>query len=78
MGVVTDSEDCQLGRKVAVKASSTSGCRRRPAPSKPRLFRTTLPVISSVVEQYRVTADGQRFLLCLLATSVQREPLGVL
>ena len=28
--------------------------------------------------QYRVTADGQRFLLCLPVTSVQREPLRVL
>ena len=50
-----------------------------PRPSKPRLlFRTPLPVISSVVEQYRVTGDGQRFLLCLPVTTVQREPLRVL
>jgi Tol biopolymer transport system component len=30
-----------------------------------RLFSTTLPVISAVVEQYRPTEDGQRFLFCL-------------
>jgi hypothetical protein len=48
-------------------------------PSRPRLlFRTQVPVISAVVEQYRVTRDGQRFLFCLPQTSVQREPLRVL
>jgi eukaryotic-like serine/threonine-protein kinase len=46
--------------------------------SKPeRLFRTGLPVISAVVEQYRPTADGRRFLFCLPLTSVQSAPLGV-
>jgi eukaryotic-like serine/threonine-protein kinase len=46
---------------------------------RPRLlFRTPLPVISAVVEQYRVTGDGQRFLFCLPLTSVQREPLRML
>jgi serine/threonine protein kinase len=43
-----------------------------------RLFSTTLPVISSVVEQYRPSGDGQRFLFCLPLTSVQREPLRML
>jgi eukaryotic-like serine/threonine-protein kinase len=42
------------------------------------LFRTPLPVISAVVEQYRGTGDGARFLFCLPLTSVQREPLRVL
>jgi dipeptidyl aminopeptidase/acylaminoacyl peptidase len=47
-------------------------------PGKPRLlFRAPIPVISSVVEQYRPTADGRRFLFCLPLTSVQREPLRV-
>jgi Tol biopolymer transport system component len=41
------------------------------------LFRTPVPVISSYVEQYRVTRDGSRFLFCLPLTSVQREPLRV-
>ena len=50
-----------------------------PEASKPRLlFRTRLPVISAVVEQYRVTHDGERFLLCMPLTSVQQEPLRVL
>ena len=40
-----------------------------------RLFRSTLPVISAVVEQYRPSGDGQRFLFCLPLTSVPREPL---
>jgi eukaryotic-like serine/threonine-protein kinase len=42
------------------------------------LFRTPLPVISAVVEQYRSASDGTRFLFCLPLTSVQREPLRVL
>ena len=47
--------------------------------SQPRLlFRTTLPVISAVVEQYRATADGGRFLFCTTLTSPQREPLRML
>lgn len=46
--------------------------------SKPeRLFRTTLPVISAVVEQYRPAADDRRFLFCLPLTSVQSAPLRV-
>jgi eukaryotic-like serine/threonine-protein kinase len=50
-----------------------------PEPTKPRLlFRSTLPVISAVVEQYRVTADGLRFLFCMPLTSVQQEPLRVI
>jgi eukaryotic-like serine/threonine-protein kinase len=39
------------------------------------LFRSTLPVISAVVEQYRPSSDGQRFLFCLPLASVSREPL---
>jgi eukaryotic-like serine/threonine-protein kinase len=47
-------------------------------PGKPRLlFRAPIPVISAVVEQYRPTSDGRRFLFCLPVTSVQREPLRV-
>ena len=47
-------------------------------PSRPELlFRSRLPVISAVVEQYRATADGSRFLFCLPLTSVQEEPLRV-
>jgi Tol biopolymer transport system component len=42
------------------------------------LFRTSLPVISAVVEQYRPSGDGQRFLFCTPLTSVQREPLRML
>ena len=42
------------------------------------LFRTPLPVISAVVEQYRVSPDGGRFLLCAPLTSPQREPLRML
>ena len=37
-----------------------------------------LPVISAAVEQYRPSADGQRFLFCLPLTSVRREPLMML
>ena len=49
------------------------------APSPPRLlFRTPLPVISAVVEQYRTTADAGRFLFCLPISSPQREPLRML
>ena len=48
-------------------------------PSKPELlFRSRLPVISAVVEQYRVTGDGTRFLFCTPLTSVQQEPLRAL
>jgi eukaryotic-like serine/threonine-protein kinase len=47
--------------------------------SRPQLlFRTEIPVISAVVEQYRPTPDGQRFLFCVPLTSVNREPLRVL
>jgi eukaryotic-like serine/threonine-protein kinase len=42
------------------------------------LFRTPFPVISAVVEQYRVTAEGARFLLCTPLASPQREPLRML
>jgi eukaryotic-like serine/threonine-protein kinase len=42
------------------------------------LFRTPLPVISAVVEQYRPSGNGQRFLFCLPLTSVRREPLRML
>jgi eukaryotic-like serine/threonine-protein kinase len=46
--------------------------------SRPRrLFRTPLPVISTVIEQYRPTADGQRFLFCVPVTAVRTEPLRV-
>jgi Tol biopolymer transport system component len=51
---------------------------QRLEPAAPRLlFRAPVPVISAVVEQYRPSADGQRFLFCLPLTSVQREPLRV-
>jgi Tol biopolymer transport system component len=43
-----------------------------------RLFQSPLPVISSVIEQYRPSGDGQRFLFCLPLTSVSREPLRML
>jgi hypothetical protein len=43
-----------------------------------RLFRSALPVISAVVEQYRPAGDGQRFLFCLPLTEVEHEPLRVL
>ena len=42
------------------------------------LFRAPLPVISAVVEQYRATPDGRRFLFCTTLTSPQREPLRML
>jgi Tol biopolymer transport system component len=42
------------------------------------LFRSPLTVISAVVEQYRVNADGTRFLLCTSLASPQREPLRML
>jgi hypothetical protein len=42
------------------------------------LFRTPLPVISAVVEQYRVSSNGGRFLLCAPLTSPQRQPLRML
>ncbi len=42
------------------------------------LFRTPLPVISAVVEQYRVNAEGVRFLFCTPLASPQREPLRML
>jgi eukaryotic-like serine/threonine-protein kinase len=49
------------------------------APGRPRLlFRTQLPVISAVIEQYRITSDGNRFLFCLPVSSPQREPLRVM
>jgi Tol biopolymer transport system component len=43
-----------------------------------RLFQTPLPVVSAVIEQYRPSDDGQRFLFCLPLTSVAREPLRML
>jgi len=68
-----------LGLDGAVYVVDVREGRDAPESSKPRLlFRTELPVISQVVEQYRVTSDGQRFLFCLPVTSVQREPLRVL
>ena len=42
------------------------------------LFKTGLPVISAVIEQYRPSDDGQKFLFCLPLTSVRREPLRML
>ncbi len=66
-----------LNGAVTVVDVQTGGA--APVMSKPRvLFQTPLPVISSVVEQYRVTGDGKRFLLCLPVTAIQREPLRVL
>jgi hypothetical protein len=35
-------------------------------------------VTSAVVEQYRPSDDGEKFLFCLPLTSVRREPLRVL
>jgi len=43
-----------------------------------RLFQSLLPVTSAVIEQYRPSGDGQRFLFCLPLTSVAREPLRML
>jgi eukaryotic-like serine/threonine-protein kinase len=64
------------GAIYVVDVASSSGTL---TPGKPRLlFRSTLPVISAVVEQYRVTADGERFLFCVPLTSVQQEPLRVI
>ena len=42
------------------------------------LFKTALPVTSAVIEQYRPSDDGQKFLFCLPLTSVRREPLRML
>jgi serine/threonine protein kinase len=42
------------------------------------LFSPPLPVISTVVEQYRPSGDGQRFLFCLPLTPVAHEPLRML
>ena len=42
------------------------------------LFPNHVPVISAVVEQYRPSRHGQRFLFCLPLTSVPHEPLQVL
>jgi hypothetical protein len=42
------------------------------------LFTTSLPAISAVIEQYRPSDDGQKFLFCLPLTSVRREPLRML
>jgi Tol biopolymer transport system component len=42
------------------------------------LFRSALPVISAVVEQYRPSGDGQRFLFCLPLTAVRSEPLRMI
>jgi hypothetical protein len=41
------------------------------------LFRTPVPVVSSTIEQYRVTEDGQRFVFCVPLSSIQRDPLTV-
>jgi hypothetical protein len=50
-----------------------------PRAGPPRLlFKTSLPVISAVIEQYRPSDDGQKFLFCLPLTSVRREPLRML
>ena len=50
-----------------------------PRAGRPRLlFRTSLPVISAVIEQYRPSEDGEKFLFCLPLTSVRREPLRML
>jgi Tol biopolymer transport system component len=68
-----------LGLDAAIYAVDFQSGGTIPKPSKPRLlFRSTLPVISAVVEQYRVTADGSRFLFCVPLTSVRQEPLRVI
>lgn len=68
-----------LGLDGAIYVVDVSSAAVTLAPGKPRLlFRSTLPVISAVVEQYRVTADGERFLFCVPLTSVQQEPLRVI
>lgn len=41
------------------------------------LFRSPLPIISTNVEQYRVTGDGQRFLFCVPIAAIQHDPLTV-
>jgi Tol biopolymer transport system component len=60
----------------AVEVQAAAG--RIDASTPRRLFRTSLPVISTVIEQYRPAADGQRFLFCLPVTAVRSEPLRVL
>jgi Tol biopolymer transport system component len=68
-----------LGLDGALYAVAISRDRGVVQASRPTmLFSTQLPVISAVVEQYRPSGDGQRFLFCLPLTSVQREPLRVL
>jgi hypothetical protein len=64
------------GGLYSVAISADGGTLRTGAPNL--LFRTPLPVISAVVEQYRPSADGQRFLLCVPLTSVRQEPLRMI
>jgi eukaryotic-like serine/threonine-protein kinase len=64
------------GALYTVDISADGGTLRTGTPNL--LFRTSLPVISAVVEQYRPSADGQRFLLCVPLTFVQHEPLRML
>jgi dipeptidyl aminopeptidase/acylaminoacyl peptidase len=67
-----------LGLDGGIYMVEIGAAQQTPDPSKPRLlFRSKLPVISAVVEQYRVTRDGERFLFCVPLTSVQQEPLRV-
>lgn len=68
-----------LGLDAGLYAVEISAQGTRPQAGRPALlFRTPFPVISAVVEQYRVAADGGRFLLCLPVISGQREPLRML
>jgi eukaryotic-like serine/threonine-protein kinase len=68
-----------LGLDAGLYVVDLAGSGDQIAPGQPRLlFRTSLPVISAVVEQYRTTADAGRFLFCLPVSSPQREPLRML
>jgi eukaryotic-like serine/threonine-protein kinase len=64
------------GAVYAVTLDPSGSSLRVGAPS--RLFRSALPVISAVVEQYRPSGDGQRFLFCLPLTAVRSEPLRMI
>jgi eukaryotic-like serine/threonine-protein kinase len=68
-----------LGLDAGLYAVEISAQGTRPQAGRPALlFRTPFPVISAVVEQYRVADDGNRFLLCLSVISGEREPLRML
>jgi eukaryotic-like serine/threonine-protein kinase len=68
-----------LGLDGGLYSVSLDPKRQPPGAGAPQLlFRTTLPVISAVVEQYRPSDDGRRFLFCQPLTSVRHEPLRLL